>query len=330
MNDRETEAGLQMDNLVTVFGGSGFLGRYVVRALARQGYRIRVGVRRPQLANYLLPMGRVGQIQLLRANVLSPDAVAFALKGASACVNLVGVLQESGRQSFNALHAEAAGMIAAAAKNSGATSVVHVSAIGADIHSAALYAHTKAEGEDRVREGFPGAVILRPSIVFGVEDNFFNRFAALARVLPFLPLIGGGNTRFQPVYVGDIAKAVERCLKDGDARGRVYELGGPGIFSFRELMQIVLRETYRRRRLIPLPFPVAELLGRILQVLPNAPLTADQVRLLKADTVVSDGALTFADLGIEPEPLEAILPTYLWRFRREGQYEQETRERLLA
>jgi NADH dehydrogenase len=330
MNDRETETGQQMDNLVTVFGGSGFLGRYVVRALARQGYRIRVGVRLPQLANYLLPMGRVGQIQLVRANVLSPDAVAFALKGASACVNLVGILQESGRQRFNALHAEAAGMIAATAKNSGAASLLHVSAIGADVNSTALYAHTKAEGEARVREAFPGAVILRPSIVFGVEDNFFNRFAALARVAPFLPLIGGGKTRFQPVYVGDVAKAVEHCLMDGDARGRVYELGGPGIFSFRELMEIVFRETGRRRRLVPLPFPVAELMGRILQALPNAPLTADQVRLLKTDTVVSDGARGFADLGIEPEPLEAILPTYLWRFRREGQYEQDSHEHLPA
>jgi NADH dehydrogenase len=330
MNARKTETGQQMDNLVTVFGGSGFLGRYVVRALAREGYRIRVGVRRPQLANYLQPMGRVGQIQLLRANVLSPDAVAFALRDASACINLVGVLQESGRQRFHALHAEAPGMIAIAAKNAGVRSLIHISAIGADRNSSALYARSKAEGEAHVREAFLGAVILRPSIVFGAEDNFFNRFAAMARILPFLPLIGGGKTRFQPVYVGDIAKAVAHCLTDANVRGHIYELGGPGVFSFRELMQIMLRETGRRRWLVPLPFRVAEIMGQVLQLLPNAPLTADQVRLLKTDTVVSAGVLGFADLGIDPEPLEAILPTYLWRFRREGQYTQETRERIAA
>jgi len=314
-----------MNALVTVFGGSGFLGRYVVRALAQQGYRIRVGVRHPQLANYLLPMGRVGQLQLVKANVLSPDAVAAALKGASAAVNLVGVLQESGRQRFAAIHAEAAGTIARAAADAGVNSLVHVSALGADPSSDAAYGRSKAEGETKVRQAFPQATILRPSILFGTEDNFFNRFAALARIAPVLPLVGGGKTRFQPAFVGDVAKAVERCLREPAARGQTYELGGPATFSFRELMELILRETGRRRRLMPLPFPIASLMGQLLQVLPNAPLTADQVRLLKRDNVVSKGALTFADLGIEPEPVEAIVPTYLWRFRREGQYEQEPR-----
>lgn len=313
-----------MSGLVTVFGGSGFLGRYVVRALARQGFRIRVGVRHPQLANYLLPIGHVGQIQLVKASVLNPDAVAFALKGASAAVNLVGVLQESGRQRFTALHAEAAGMIAQTARNAGVEAFVHVSALGADKASQALYARTKAEGEARVRQNFPQATILRPSIVFGAEDNFFNRFASLARLSPILPLIGSGTTRFQPVFVGDVAKAVQHCLQEPAARGQTYELGGPATFSFRELMEFVLRETGRRRRLVPVPFPVAAFMGQLLQILPQAPLTADQVRLLKQDNIVSKGALTFADLGIEPEPVEAIVPTYLWRFRREGQYQQES------
>lgn len=316
-----------MGSLVTVFGGSGFLGRYVVRALARQGHRIRVAVRRPQLANYLLPIGQVGQIQLVKANVTSPDAVASALKGASAAVNLVGVLQESGRQRFAAIHAEAAGIIAETAKRAGASWLVHVSALGADAASDALYARTKAEGELRVRQAFPEATILRPSIVFGVEDNFFNRFAALAQFSPVLPLIGGGRTRFQPVFVGDLAKAVHHCLNEPAARGQTYELGGPETFGFRELIEIILRQTGRQRRLIPVPFPLAAFMGQLLQVLPNAPLTDDQVRLLKKDNVVSAGALTFADMGIEPELVEAIVPTYLWRFRREGQYERQNRER---
>jgi uncharacterized protein YbjT (DUF2867 family) len=311
-----------MGGVVTVFGGSGFLGRYVVRALARAGYRIRVGVRRPELANYLLPAGHVGQIQLVKANILSPDAVAFALKGASAVVNLVGVLQESGRQRFAGIHAEAAGQIAETAKQAGIERLVHISALGASAASESVYARTKAEGEARVRQGFAQATILRPSIIFGVEDNFFNRFAGLAQISPVLPLIGGGRTRFQPAFVGDVAKAVDLCLTEPGTRGKTYELGGPAVFSFRELMEMILRETGRQRQLVPIPFPIAGLMGRLLQILPHPPLTADQVRLLKTDNVVAEGAPGFADLGIEPEPVESILPTYLWRFRREGQYER--------
>lgn len=311
-----------MGSLVTVFGGSGFLGRYVVRALAQREYRIRVAVRRPELANYLLPIGRVGQIQLVKANVTNADAITSALKGASAAVNLVGVLQESGRQRFAALHAEAAGTIAGTAKRLGVEQLVHISALGAAPSAAALYARTKAEGETRVRQAFPEATILRPSIVFGAEDNFFNRFAGMAQSSPVLPLIGGGKTRFQPVFVGDVAKAVQICLKEPASRSRTYELGGPAIFSFRELMEIVLRETGRRRWLMPVPFSVAGLMGSVLGIVPNAPLTADQVRLLKTDNIVAPGAAGFDDLGLEPQPLEAIVPTYLWRFRREGQYER--------
>jgi NADH dehydrogenase len=307
--------------LVTVFGGSGFLGRYVVRALARAGQRIRVGVRYPNLANYLPPMGNVGQIQIVRTNVIDPDQVALALRGAKAAVNLVGILYESGRQRFQGLHAQAAGTIADAARREGLRSLVHVSAIGASADSESLYARSKAEGETRVREAFPDATILRPSIVFGPEDDFFNRFAALARISPVLPLIGGGRTRFQAVYVCDVADAVSRCVTDPETAGMTYELGGPSIYTFRELMQLLLAEIHRRRLLLPLPFPIAMLKASVLELLPRPMLTRDQVRLLRQDNVVSPGARTLADLDIEPDTVEAIIPKYLWRFRREGQFE---------
>lgn len=314
-----------MTMLVTVFGGSGFLGRYAVRALANAGHRIRVGVRNPNLANYLLPMGHVGQIQLVRVNVRDADAVRRAMKGADVAVNLVGILYESGRQKFQELHAVAPGVIAEAAKAEGLRAVVHVSAIGASSDSPSLYARTKAEGEERVRSAFPDAVILRPSIVFGAEDQFFNRFAALARVSPALPLIGGGHTRFQPVYVGDVAEAILRCVSDGSTRDSMYELGGPRVYTFGELMRLVLAETNRRRWLIPLPFSVAMAKASILGLLPKPILTRDQVRLLRNDNVVRADARQLSDLDIEPESVEAIIPTYLWRFRREGQFEPPPR-----
>ncbi|HEY5046444.1 MAG TPA: complex I NDUFA9 subunit family protein [Rhizomicrobium sp.] len=309
-----------MHDLVTVFGGSGFLGRHAVRALAKNGWRIRVAVRRPHLANYLVPMGKVGQIQLVKANISNPDSVTPALRGAMAAVNLVGVLQESGRQRFDVLHAQAAGAVARAAKAAGAGAFVHISALGVEANTQSVYARTKLEGERLVREEFPDAAILRPSIVFGPEDNFFNRFAGLARVTPMLPLIGGGRTRFQPVYVSDVAAAIDICLQKPWTAGKSYELGGPAIYSFRQLLELTLCETGRRRWLVPIPFPLATLQARFLQFLPNAPLTLDQVRLLRRDNVVSEDALTLGDLGIEPELLESVLPSYLWRFRPEGQY----------
>jgi len=310
-----------MAMLVTVFGGSGFLGRYVVRALAGAGYRIRVAVRRPNLANYLLPMGHVGQIQIVRANVTDADQVAPALRGAKAAVNLVGILYESGRQRFQGVHAEAAGIVAEAARREGLQSFVHISAIGASAESESAYARSKAEGESRAREAFPDAALLRPSIVFGPEDDFFNRFAALARISPVLPLIGGGHTRFQPVYVCDVAEAVLRCATESETAGRTYELGGPSIYTFKELMQLVLAETHRRRLLLPIPFSIAMLNASVLGLLPKPMLTRDQVRLLRQDNVVSPNARTLEDLDIEPDAVEAIIPNYLWRFRREGQFE---------
>ncbi len=318
-----------MNSLVTIFGGSGFLGRYAVRALAKKGYRLRVAVRHPNLANYLLPMGHVGQIQIVKANVTKPESIEAALRGATAAVNLVGILHESWGQRFAALHARAAGNIARAAKTTGAHSFVHVSSAGVETNPLSAYARTKLKGERLVRKEFPEVTILRPSIVFGPEDNFFNRFAALALVSPVLPMIGGGKTRFQPVYVGDVAAAIETCVEDASTRGKTYELGGPAIYTFRELIQCVLRETGRKRLLVWEPFFLASLQAMFLQFLPNAPLTPDQVRLLKRNNVVAAGALTLADLGIKPETLEAVLPSYLWRFRREGQYSGQA-ERLGA
>lgn len=311
------------DSLVTVFGGSGFLGRYVVRALAKRGYRIRVAVRRPDLAGFLQPLGYVGQIQLTQANVRYPDSVAAAVQGADAVVNLVGILAPGGRQSFDAVHAFGARAIATAAAQAGA-SLVHVSAIGADAGSDIGYARSKGEGEAAVRAAVPGAVILRPSIVFGPEDEFFNRFASMARLSPFLPLIGGGATRFQPIFVADVAAAVQRAVEGQAKSGTVYELGGPEIRTFRELMELMLREIGAKRLLVDLPFGIADLQARILEKLPKALLTRDQVAMLKIDNVVSEQAITegrtLQGLGIAPAAMASVLPSYLWRFRKAGQF----------
>jgi uncharacterized protein YbjT (DUF2867 family) len=317
-----------MTRLVTVFGGSGFVGRHVVRALAKRGWRVRPAVRRPDLAGHLQPMGGVGQIMPVQANLRYPDSVMRAVEGADAVVNLVGILYETGRQGFDAVQSDGARAVARAAARAGASQLVQMSAIGADPGSPAAYARTKAAGEAAALSEFPGAVILRPSVVFGPEDDFFNQFASLARVLPALPLIGGGETRFQPVFVGDVAEAVAAVL-DGRAQpGAVYELGGPAVKSFREILEYILKETGRSRPLVPLPFPLAELQGRILQMLPMKPLlTRDQVLMLKTDNVVSETAKaegrTLAGLGVTPESIEAVVPSYLYRFRKAGQFERE-------
>jgi uncharacterized protein YbjT (DUF2867 family) len=317
-----------MASLVTVFGGSGFLGRHAVRALAQTGVRIRVAVRRPNLAHYLPPMGTVGQIQLVKCNVRDADAVARAVQGADAVVNLVGILYARGAQSFTAIHAEAAETIATAARQAGATGFVQVSAVGADENSPPAYARSKAEGERLVRNAFPDATILRPSLLFGPEDNFFNQFANLARFLPLLPLIGGGHTKFQPAFAGDVADAVAKCVSDPTTRGKTYELGGPTVYSFKQLLEFILRATGRRRLLLPVPFWAATLKSYFLQFLPTPLLTPDQVRLLKIDAVPAQGAPGFADLGITPDSLEAVVPNYLWRFRSKGQYDTAVHERV--
>jgi NADH dehydrogenase len=318
MNDQA-----QTDTLVTIVGGSGFLGRHVVRALCQQGYRIRVAVRRPELAGYLQPLGSTGQIHAVQANVRNAPSVEAAVRGASIVINLVGILYERGRQRFEAVQAAGPGLVAQAASAIGAR-MIHVSAIGADPNSPSLYARSKAAGETAVLAAEAGAVILRPSIVFGPEDDFFNRFGALARVSPFLPLIGGGQTRFQPVFVGDVAAAIAKAAAGDALPGMTYELGGPEVKTFKELMEYVLATTERRRLLIPIPFGLAELQARFLQLMPKPLLTVDQVRLLKRDTVVSAEAIregrTLEGLGIDPVAYQAIVPSYLWRFRKAGQF----------
>lgn len=310
--------------LVTIFGGSGFLGRHITRALARQGHRIRVAVRRPDLAGHVQPLGTPGQIMPVQANLRYPESVEAACDGADVVINLVGVLYSSGGQSFSALHANGARVVARAAKNAGATQLIQMSAIGADEESASEYARTKAQGEVAARDEFPGATIIRPSIVFGPEDNFFNLFAGMARFSPALPLIGGGETRFQPVFVGDVAAAVARLVATGEGGGKTFEFGGPAQHTFRELLAYVLEVTGRKRLLVPVPFPVARIMGTVFGLLPNPLLTADQVELLKTDNVVSEAAIAdgriLQGLGIEPEPIEAVVPGYLYRYRKAGQF----------
>jgi uncharacterized protein YbjT (DUF2867 family) len=315
------------DTLVTVFGGSGFLGRNVVRALAKRDYRIRVAVRRPELAGYLQPLGRVGQIHGVQANLRYPASVEAAMRDCDIAVNLVGILTESGAQTFDAVQGRGAETVAKAATAVGAR-LVHVSAIGADANSPSRYARAKAAGEKAVASALPAATILRPSILFGPDDQFTNRFAALARLSPMLPLIGGGDTKLQPAYVGDVATAVADAVDGKTRAGATYELGGPEVLTMREIMKIILDVTDRKRMLVSLPFGLAKLQALLLQFAPGPfKLTPDQVALLRSDNVVSDTAkaagLTLEGLGISPDSIEAIAPQYLWRFRPAGQFQRK-------
>jgi len=316
------------DTLVTVYGGSGFLGRHLVRALAKRGYRIRVAVRRPELGFHLQPLGKVGQIHAVQANIRDARSVEAAARGASVLINLVGILQEGGRQRFDAVHAQGAERVALAAKALGAR-MIHVSAVGADENSEVGYARSKGAAERLVLAAQPGAVIMRPSILFGPEDDFFNRFAALARMSPVLPLIGGGHTKFQPVFVGDVAAAIADAVDGRLSAGATYELGGPNVYTFKELMQYILTTIGRRRLLVPLPFFAAKIKALFLQFAPSPlTLTPGQVDMLRTDNVVSDAAIaekrTLPGIGIMPEPIEAIVPSYLWRFRKTGQFKSHT------
>jgi NADH dehydrogenase len=310
--------------LITIYGGSGFIGRHVVRAIAKTGARIRVAVRRPELAGHLQPLGGVGQINAVQANVRFPDSLLAAAQGADAVINLVGILFPSGKQTFTSVMDEGARHVAEAARAAGAQALVHVSAIGADPDSPSVYARSKAAGEAAVRDAFPGAVILRPSVVFGPEDDFFNRFAALARIAPVLPLIGGGNTKFEPVFAGDVAKAVIAALTGSAKAGAPYELGGPEVLTLKEVMERVLTYAMRKRLLVPVPFWLAKLKGSFLQLLPKPPLTVDQVRLLESDNVVSEDAKragrTLEGLGIAPVAVAAVVPDYLEQYRPRGQF----------
>jgi uncharacterized protein YbjT (DUF2867 family) len=319
-----------MQNLVTVFGGSGFIGAQAVRQLAKAGWRIRVAVRNPNLGYAMRLHGDVGQIDVVQANIRNEASIRRALEGATAAVNLVGVLYGQGRQGFQAVHVDGARSVAEAARAEGVARLVQMSALGADAQSQSDYARTKAQGEAAVREVAPDAVIVRPSVVFGQEDGFFNKFAAMAAISPALPLIGGGQTRFQPVFVGDVGKALARLATDADVGGRTYELGGPAVHSFRELMELMMAETGQKRFLVPLPFPVAGVLGSVgdlISMVVPPPITSDQVELLKADNAVSGAYPGLSDLGITPTTLESVLPTYLYRYRKGGQYaDQEDRE----
>lgn len=324
-----------MQNLVTVFGGSGFVGRHAVRQLAKAGWRIRVAVRNPNLAYAMRLAGDVGQVDIVQANVRNAASARRALDGADAAVNLAAVAYETGRQTFQALHVDAARTVAEAARAERVSRFVQMSALGADPASASRYAKSRAEGEAAVRAVYRDAVILRPSIIFGPEDDFFNRFAAMAGISPALPLVGGGATRMQPVFVGDVAKALARAVGDPAAAGKTYELAGPAVFTFRQLMELVLQEIGKRRFLAPLPWGVAGLIGRLGDAslfalgdgLVKPPITSDQVTLLRSDNVASGAFPGLADLGIAPTTLEAVLPSYLYRYRKGGQYaDQEARE----
>jgi len=303
------------NRLITIFGGTGFIGSHVVRRLAARDARLLVISRDPAHGVRLQPMGKVGQIVVERADLTSEVALEQVMQGAFAVINLIGILYETGRQTFAEVHGELPGRIARVAAAAGVARLVQTSAIGADPDSASAYARSKAAGERAVREAFAQATIIRPSIVVGPQDGFFNRFAALARLLPALPLIGGGGTRFQPVYVGDVADAIVAALERDDAPGRTYELGGPQVYSFAELLRYMLQVIGRRRLLVPISFELAMLQARFLELLPAPPLTRDQVELLKTDNVVGADAATFADLGITATPVELVVPEYLARYR---------------
>ncbi|TNF59399.1 MAG: complex I NDUFA9 subunit family protein [Rhodobacteraceae bacterium] len=316
-----------MSKLVTIYGGSGFVGRYIARRMAKAGWRVRVAVRRPNEALFVKPYGTVGQVEPVFCNIRDDASVAAVMTGADAVVNCVGVLAEDGRNTFDAVQAEGATRIARIAAEQGVARMVHLSAIGADANSDSAYARTKAAGEAGVLQHMPGAVILRPSIVFGPEDQFFNRFASMSRMGPVLPVVGAG-TRFQPVYVDDVAQAAVKGVL-GEAPGGVYELGGPDVNTFRELMVQMLQVIRRRKLIVNIPFPVARVMALGFDMvnfvsfgLIPAQITRDQVKNLARDNVVSEGAKGLADLGIKPVALEAVLPDYLWRFRPSGQYEE--------
>ncbi|MAO92137.1 MAG: complex I NDUFA9 subunit family protein [Rhodospirillaceae bacterium] len=306
--------------VVTVFGGSGFVGRQVVRELARIGCRVRVAVRFPDTASDLKPMGDVGQIIPIACNIRQESSVARALDGADSVINLVGILYESGTQTFDAVHHQGAARIARVAKAAGISNFIQMSALGVAPDSPAQYARSKAAGEAAVRAEIPEAIVVRPSVIFGPEDSFFNRFASIMRITPLLPLIGGGEQKFQPVYVGDVADAIVKALTDSSAAGRTYELCGPTVYSFKELMELVMSETGRHVGLVPVPFELARIKAFFLELLPVPPLTRDQVELLRSDNIATGNLPGLKDLGIAPTAAEVILPSYLDIYRKGGRY----------
>jgi NADH dehydrogenase len=304
-------------SVATVFGGSGFIGRYVVKRLAHKGFVVRVAVRDTERALFLKPMGAVGQVVPLYASLTNEATVHRAVDGADLVVNTVGILAEQRSGEFQRIHAEGAGLVAKLSAGAGVTRLVHISAIGADAGAASHYAASKGVGEALVREAFPGVTILRPSLVFGPEDNLFNRFAGMARLLPFMPVICG-DTQFQPVYVGDVADAVMAALMRSETPGAIYELGGPRVWRFRELLAYILRETGRRRPMVDIPMGLARLQARMMELLPGKPLTRDQLLMLASDNVAGPDLPGLNELGVVPTPVELVVPNYLRRFQPGG------------
>jgi uncharacterized protein YbjT (DUF2867 family) len=304
------------NKIITIIGGTGFVGRYVVKLLAEQGYTIRVIARNPAAALHLKTAGEIGQIVLVPGNLAKPESLQGKIENSWAVINLVGILFESSGQNFSAVHAKGAEKLAQMAKTAGIKRFIHMSSLGVDKAVKSKYARTKAMGEKAVKAAFPEAVILRPSVIFGGEDQFFNTFAAMASFVPILPVIGGGKTKFEPVYVNDVAQAILAILKNPAYQGQTYELGGPGIYSFYDLLKFICNITGRKPYFLNIPFGVASVLSYFTQLLPNAPLTHDQVSMLEQDNVVSKDAKILADLGIVPTALEVIVPQYLARYSR--------------
>ncbi len=313
--------------LVTIFGGSGFVGTQIVQELARLGYRVRVAVRRPDLAGHLRPLGGVGQIVPIQANVRYPDSIAAAVRGASVVINLAAVGVERGKQRFRAVNVMGARRVAEAAKAAGATRLIHMSVNGADMNSPSLFARSRALGETEVRAAFPSAIMFRPSVIFGAGDEFFNKLGLIARMLPVMPLFGG-DTAFQPVYVGDVAEAFAQAVTGNLRAGKIYELGGPDVLTNRALVERVLRYTNRSNPILPLPGFIGQLLAFPMGILPKPLVTGEQVTLMGIDNVVSPEAIkekrTLPGMGITPRPLDAVLPSYIWRFSANGQFDRQT------
>lgn len=318
---------MNQPELVTIFGGSGFVGTQLVQVLARAGYRVRVAVRRPDLAGHVRPLGAVGQVLPMQANLRNRDSVAAAVRGASVVINLAAVGIEKGKQRFRAINVTGARNVAEAAKAAGVSTLIQMSVLGADEASESLFARSRAMGEAAVKAAFPSAIIFRPSIVFGPGDEFFNKLGLLARMLPVLPLFGG-KTQFQPVYVGDVAEAIAEAVKGNAKAGKVYELGGPEVLTHRALLERVLRDTNRSNPILPLPSFIGAILAFPMGILPKPLVTGEQIKLLGIDNVVSAEAgkekRTLAALGITPRPLDAVLPSYLWRFSPNGQFDRQT------
>ena len=306
--------------IIAIFGGGGFLGKHLMRQLTKLDYRVKVATRNPYLKGYLKPLGNPGQIELLKTNIFNSDDVKKVLKDCDSVINLVGILYETRKQKFNQIHAKFPYMLANLSNEFGIRNLVHVSALGVKEKSVSKYMQSKLEGEKNIQEIFKSSVILRPSVCFGPEDKFFNTFASIAQFSPFLPLIGGGKTKFEPIYVGDVGKAIVKALELNNLEPKIYELGGPESYSFKELMEILLKEIKKKRFLLPIPFGVAKFQSYFLQMFPKPILTADQIELLKQNNVISGEFPLLKDLGISGTPIQSILPKYIYRFREGGQF----------